>query len=58
LRILRAGIETVLHVSHVGQGAGIISHRGYVHYPGDVNSTMADKNADPRRLPSYVDLCY
>ena len=55
LQLIRgAGKHTIGRIGHIGKRAHIIGNRFNVDGPGDVDSAMADKNADPGLFLAHI----
>jgi hypothetical protein len=42
------------HISHIGERTSIIGNGFNVDYTGDIDSAMADKDANPRFFTAHV----
>lgn len=54
--VLGAGVEVGFGVADVGESGGVVGNGRYVHKPGNIRPTVADKNANARLLGRYVPL--
>ena len=56
LGILAAGKKVFIRIDHMGKGCSIIFNRRNIHDPSDVDTAVAHKNPDARRLADHIHL--